>query len=474
MKRFALATLFALLASSASAQQYDSTGRLLVNGKPWVLGQQLMAASMPVVLASNQSTLNVSCVSGCSAGASFSDNSAFTGGSTSGGPMFGLYDTTPPAVTDGNAGIVRMNSSRVLMVDGSNFTQPVSGTVSTTGTYWPTAAASPASHRLSDGAAFYDAAKTGQLPAALDGSGFLKVHEQGTANVSVTNASLAVTGTFWQATQPVSGTFWQATQPVSFAAHSATGSPITASVVFGGLDVGGTLRGLSGTPTGGLNSLNVTLRDPGGFDMEFAADGGTYSAGNHGIFVLGYDGATQYRVLRTNTSGVLRVDPIGTTTQPVSGTVTANAGTGTFAVSGPLTDTQLRASAVPVSGTVTANQGGAPWSENITQIASTAILSGSGDVGAGALRVRESGTPTITTGQVSCGATATLIAAARAGRRGISVTSLGTTDVYVGASGVTTGTGDLLLGVKGSTASYDLSGALYCIVAAGSQSVEVY
>ena len=36
-----------------------------------------------------------------------------------------------------------------------------------------------------------------------------------TQNVSVQNASLAVTGTFWQATQPVSGTFWQATQPVS-------------------------------------------------------------------------------------------------------------------------------------------------------------------------------------------------------------------------------------------------------------------
>jgi hypothetical protein len=36
----------------------------------------------------------------------------------------------------------------------------------------------------------------------------------------------------------------------------------------------------------------------------------------------------------------VRTDPTGTTTQPVSGTVTA---------SGPLTDTQLRASAVPVS-----------------------------------------------------------------------------------------------------------------------------
>lgn len=42
------------------------------------------------------------------------------------------------------------------------------------------------------------------------------------------------------------------------------------------------------------------------------------------------------------------------TTQPVSGTLTCNAGTGTLAVSGPLTDAQLRASAVPVSGTITA------------------------------------------------------------------------------------------------------------------------
>ena len=61
-------------------------------------------------------------------------------------------------------------------------------------------------------------------------------------------------------------------------------------------------------------------------------------------------------------SGAQKVDGSGVT-QPVSGTVTANAGTGTMAVSGPLTDAQLRlavsgpltdaqlrASAVPVSG----------------------------------------------------------------------------------------------------------------------------
>lgn len=42
------------------------------------------------------------------------------------------------------------------------------------------------------------------------------------ANVNITNGSLPVTGTFWQATQPVSGTFWQATQPVSGTFWQAT------------------------------------------------------------------------------------------------------------------------------------------------------------------------------------------------------------------------------------------------------------
>jgi len=56
-------------------------------------------------------------------------------------------------------------------------------------------------------------------------------------------------------------------------------------------------------------------------------------------------------------SGPLTDTQLRATAVPVSGTVTANAGTGTLAVSGPLTDTQLRATAVPVSGTVTANAG---------------------------------------------------------------------------------------------------------------------
>lgn len=51
----------------------------------------------------------------------------------------------------------------------------------------------------------------------------------------LTMPTVAVTGTFWQATQPVSGTFWQATQPVSLAATVTTketrsGTPTQTSV----------------------------------------------------------------------------------------------------------------------------------------------------------------------------------------------------------------------------------------------------
>ncbi len=60
-------------------------------------------------------------------------------------------------------------------------------------------------------------------------------------------------------------------------------------------------------------------------------------------------------------------------TQPVSGTVTANAGTGTMAVSGPLTDTQLRATAVPVSGTVTANAGTGTQAVSLASVPSHAV-----------------------------------------------------------------------------------------------------
>lgn len=54
---------------------------------------------------------------------------------------------------------------------GSNLHVVVDSAPSTavTGTFWPTTAGAPSSTRLSDGTSFYDAVKTGQLPASLVG-----------------------------------------------------------------------------------------------------------------------------------------------------------------------------------------------------------------------------------------------------------------------------------------------------------------
>lgn len=77
----------------------------------------------------------------------------------------------------------------------------------------------------------------------------------------------------------------------------------------------------------------------------------------------------------------------------------------------------------------------------------------------------------ITTGQVTIGATATQIVPSRAGRRAVTITNGGTTDVMVGGVAVTTGTGSMLTGTKGSSMTIPTSSALYGIVGTGTQSI---
>lgn len=77
----------------------------------------------------------------------------------------------------------------------------------------------------------------------------------------------------------------------------------------------------------------------------------------------------------------------------------------------------------------------------------------------------------IASGQVSVASTATLVVAARTDRRSVIVTMLGNTDVFLGPSGVTTSTGGLLLGAKGTSVLIEGGAALYGIVTSTSQSV---
>lgn len=80
-----------------------------------------------------------------------------------------------------------------------------------------------------------------------------------------------------------------------------------------------------------------------------------------------------------SSSQPLRVDPVGTTVQPVSGTVALS---GTSAI----------------SGTVTANQGTSPWVENVSQFGGSAVVTGTGVSGAGIPRVTVSNDSAIVQG----------------------------------------------------------------------------
>ena len=84
-----------------------------------------------------------------------------------------------------------------------------------------------------------------------------------------------------------------------------------------------------------------------------------------------------------------------------------------------------------------------------------------------------SGTGGFQTSQVTVDTTSggKLIAARYPGRNAITITNLGTTDIYIGNSGVTTATGTLLPGVKGASLTIPTQDAVYGIVGSSSQAV---
>lgn len=75
------------------------------------------------------------------------------------------------------------------------------------------------------------------------------------------------------------------------------------------------------------------------------------------------------------------------------------------------------------------------------------------------------------TGQQALSGTAAEIVAIRLTRTTVTIVNLSTTDVYIGDSGVTTSTGQLLLGTKGSAVTLATTAAVYGIVATGTPSV---
>jgi hypothetical protein len=78
---------------------------------------------------------------------------------------------------------------------------------------------------------------------------------------------------------------------------------------------------------------------------------------------------------------------------------------------------------------------------------------------------------TIATAQVSIADSATQIVPARTSRRSVIIVNHGTTDVFLGNSGVTIANGLLLTGTPGVSIALQTTAAVYGIVAAGTQTI---
>jgi hypothetical protein len=306
--------------------------------------------------------LKVSCVTGCDPGGAFTDNSAFTAGTTNESNIGGVYNDGLAAVTSGNAAAARITAQRALQTNLRNnagteigtsgaplridptgsTTQPVSGTVGVSGTV-----------TISDGA--------GAVNTIID-SGTLT----GITNTITANA--VQSGTWNTRSQDGSGNALTSgtrgsEQALSVQIVDGSGGQIT---TFGASDSFNAAFPSSGTAIGFSNGTNMVSGRT--FDTDSGA--GTQNTVGVNLRLAASGGAVEFGT----SSDPIRVDPTGTTTQPVSGSVTATQATGsnlhTVLDSGTLTGIT---NTVTVSGTVnaTVSQGTAA-SLNATVVQGTA------------------------------------------------------------------------------------------------------
>jgi hypothetical protein len=265
-----------------------------------------------------------------------------------------------------------------------------------------------------------------------------------TPTVTVGNASLAVTGTFWQATQPVSA----ASLPLpSGAASAANQTSVTGSVSAG---------------TAAANSLAI-----GGVYNSTLP---TLTTGQQAAIQVDSSGRQLVNVaaLPALPAGANTIGAISNTSFAATQSGTWNAGRTWTLASGSDSVTATISGTVPVSGTF--------WqSTQPVSIASLpSLASGSNTVGSVGVNNKPVGPANIATSQSSPGTTATLLVAARTGAVGtgratVTLKNFGSATVYVGASGVTTSTGFPLAGGDGM--SVDATSAIYGIVSGGTGSI---
>jgi len=299
------------------------------------------------------SNLNATVVGNTAAGSGSATNLVTVQGNAGGTPIpvtgtltastDGYATTSSPTYLNNTFNPLSLTLAGALRVDGSAVTQPVSGTVTANqGGTWTTTVTQATAANLNatvtangnfNNASVGATASAPPVDATYVGGLVTTAVESGLTNNDMYPLSLTTTGLLRvdgsNVTQPVSGTVTANAGTGNFTVVQATAANLNATVT-------GTVTSNAGTGNFNNASVGATAAAP-------PADA-TYMGGLVTTAVeSGLTNGDMY-ALSLTTAGLLRVDG-SNVTQPVSGTVTANAGTGTFTV-GQATAANLNATVV--------------------------------------------------------------------------------------------------------------------------------
>lgn len=276
-------------AATSAAQTTGNTSLSSIDSKTPALGQALMTASVPVAIASNQSAVPVSGTVAVSN--AFALDATLTGGAQK------------TQVTDGSNSAAVVNTTPTTQY--GLVVRPV-----------PAAATAPLGVELSDGSAFYTAAKTGQLPTALGATTKSASLSVAPATDSVGTAGSA-SSTVYTVQGVASMTAVQVTPPAGIGQQTLANS---FSVGLNSNQVG---------TAGSASSTVVTVQGVASMTPVQVSGAGASGAAVTGnpVLTAGSDG-TNARTLATDTAGRLRpaVYSYGRVTSLSSTTIKSGAG----------------------------------------------------------------------------------------------------------------------------------------------------
>src|SRR5258708_15044516 len=327
----------------------------------------------------------------------------------------GVYNATPLSLNDGDGVALAVTSSGQLIVVNADGTAVGAGIeytdggipplhpkaptlVWSDGSNWQTVSTAkplPVSTTISGVATAANQINATQKTQIVDGSGNVIASTTNALNVNVQNTSLAVTGTFWQATQPISAASLPLPALAATSTKQSDGTQKTQIVDGSGNVVGSTSNALdinikSGNPTSitanagtNLNTSALALESGG----NLATIGGAHisqeatTSGVKGLTIFGAvtTNAPTYTTLKSDalsldTSGLLRVSLKDTPANTNKLLVTVD----------PITFASAQAvNATLQTQTDTVMVGGV----NIKEINAVTPLMGNGITGTGSLRV---------------------------------------------------------------------------------------